>query len=200
MKMDESKKSFVEWWISEEYIWDLVSAVKLLLGIDPSKDKTNIDLSGNEKATRIYAWAIKKIKEGELTTVGERKSDTGEIQYRVLRDDFIKWAHKTYKNEGKPLFDTWKAYKNKPDPDSKVEKQRLEWQQKLDEMFLQEFEDSGGANPNHSKLCRRLADEEYPKKEGRDEYIRRLTQRRDGEWILGKLGKMKNSQLGDTTD
>ncbi len=106
-----SDKSFVQTWLAKHYTWDLVSAVKLMLGIDPAKDKTNIDLSGNEKASRIYTWAIKKIKERELTTVGERKSNTGEIQYRVLRDDFVEWAQKNFKDDGKQLYDAWKGYK-----------------------------------------------------------------------------------------
>ena len=62
-----SDKSFVQTWLAKHYTWDLVSAVKLMLGIDPAKDKTNIDLSGNEKASRIYACQDYTVAEKVLT-------------------------------------------------------------------------------------------------------------------------------------
>lgn len=195
--MGDSNKSFIESWIAQQYTWDLTVAVKILLGIDPAKDKSQIDLSGNEKASRIYAWAIKKIKEKELTAVSEEVSDTGETEYRVLRDDFVPWAYKNYKTWAQPLYAAWKSYKVKKKkwtPSEEIQKRSAEWQEQLDKLYLDFDSNSSHSGNYHSHHCMDLAKKLNPgltdeELKSRAETIRRYTRRRDRAWILGKMGK-----------
>ena len=194
--MGTSCKSFFESWFAEDYTWDLTDAVKLLLGIDPAKDKKKIELLGNDKALRIYAWAIKKIKEGDLTAVDEKVSDAGAKEYRVLRDDFVQWAHKNYKNEAQSLYTAWKSYKKgkkKWKPSEKIEKRNAKWQGRLDELYIEFHKKFPHKGNFHSHRCLDVAKEEYPgltadELDSKAETIRKSTRRRDRHWILGKLG------------
>ena len=195
--MDESDKSFIETWLAQHYTWKLTAAVKLLLGIDPAKDTKKIELSGNEKASRIYAWAIKKIKEGELTALEEEKSNTGETEYVILRDDFIRWAYKNFKKPAQPLYAKWKKYKikNKKWSYSQIFQERnREWQEQVDELTLDFYKNNPHSKNFHSHRCLDLAKKLYPgqtqkEQEAKAATIRRHTSRRDRGWILGKLGK-----------
>lgn len=195
--MGDSNKSLIESWIAQHYTWDLTDAVKLLLGIDPAKDKKKIDLAGNEKVSRIYAWAIKEIKEGKLTAVSEVVSDSGETEYRVLRDDFVKWAKEHYKEWAKPLYAAMKDYnieKMKSTSSEEIQKRTEEWQERLDERYIFFREKYPHKKNFHSRRCWDLANElmpNLPKKERGSlaATIRRYTSRRDKAWILGNMGK-----------
>jgi len=194
--MAELDKTVIEWWISEEYIWELTVAVKLLLSIDPQTDTTKIELSGNEKPARIYAFAIKKIKQGELTAVDQEMSDTGETKYYILRDDFVCWAYKHYKAWAQPLYSAWKIHKartKKPRPSQESRERYAGWQKRIDELYLEFHEKNPYAENYHRHRCRELA-KELPsrsmddKTESFAETIRRSTCSRGEAWIMGELG------------
>lgn len=195
--MGDPDKSLIESWIAQQYTWDLTAGVKLLLGIDPAKDKKKIDLAGNEKVLRIYAWAIKEIKEGKLTAVSEVVSDSGETEYRVLRDDFVKWAGKHYKEWAKPLYAAMKDYnikKMKSTSSEEIQKRTEEWQERLDERYITFHNKHPHEKNFHKRRCLELAKELLPgpsneKQESLAATIRRYTSRRDKAWILGNMGK-----------
>lgn len=189
--MADPAKPFVEYWISKETVWELSLAVKLLLGVDPDKNKKMIQLSGNEKLTRIYAWAIKGIKDGKLVSIEETPLENGQIEYRVLKKNFIEWAHGEYKDEAESLNTAWKAYKafkGTPNTDSKIYKQSVEWQELLDKEYPKEFKKIMKV-PTHTAMCKKLADDIFPGLKAKEETIRKYTKRRDRNWILGKLEK-----------
>ena len=191
--MGEPDKLFVDYWISQHYAWELTTGVKLLLGIDPAKDKTKIDLSGNKKITRIYASAIKKVKEGKLKAIEEPTSGTGVNDYRVLRDDFVEWAHENYRNEAQLLYASWKSYKPTK-PSEKTEKLYAEWQARIDDRFVFHHKNHPDKPNHHKHRCMDLAKELNPGLTGKEleskmETIRRTTRRRNRDWIMGKLGK-----------
>lgn len=178
----ERMEASVTWWLDD--------ALCLLFGYVPGANAESLALEGNDILVRAGLSARKDIVSGKLISVNEREKPDGVTDYLLSRDDFIQWAKTEFPEDGRQLYEIWAEYK-KGRPTlgrtSKQEENRKEWQEDLDDLYVQKFRTTGRV-PTHVSLCRELANI----CSGTEGTIRRYTTSRDKAWCLGKIAETKN--------
>jgi len=190
--MNEAHKKLVLQRMEASVTWWLDDGINLLFGYAPGTNADKLALEGNDILTRAGLSARKAIARGKLFQAKERPKEDGSSDYLVDRDEFVAWAKTEFPADGQELFDVWKEYKlNRPKVGrvSKVEKHRTEWQEMLDGMYIDYFIKKGTV-PFHSSLCEELSNVVS----GASEYVRKLTDSRDQDWIVGKIEETKKSR------
>lgn len=188
----KDKETLWKNWMLEGFTWWLDDAIKLLFGHDPRISEEQLALEGNDVIVRAGVTARKAISTGQLTPINERTRPDNAKNYLVERDEFVKWAKSEFPADGGELHDVWKQYKRSRPKNGKLtrlDKNKAEWQEEVDAIYVREFEKTGKV-PTHTFVCREAANSST----GSEGTIRRHTRRRSGSWLGEQITKRKKSQ------